>query len=93
MRKEVKEVICALCNLRQPIAPRCKGCHTAFGAYTCMECCFFDDDLSKLQFHCSRCGICRVGGRQNFFHCDTCGCCYSNTLSASCFSCCFYFHT
>lgn len=38
---------------------------------------FFDDDVSKQQFHCDDCGICRVGGRQNFFHCATCGCCYS----------------
>jgi RING finger/CHY zinc finger protein 1 len=29
-----------------------------------------DDDISKEQFHCDLCGICRVGGRQNFFHCQ-----------------------
>ncbi len=32
------------------------------------ECRFFDDDVRKLQFHCDKCGICRVGGRDNFFH-------------------------
>jgi len=28
-----------------------------------------DDTTSKKQFHCEDCGICRVGGRENFFHC------------------------
>lgn len=46
----------------------------------CLECSFFDDDLDKKQFHCSACGICRVGGRNKFFHCDTCGCCYAKSL-------------
>ena len=36
--------------------------------------------LSKQQFRCDKCGICRVGGRDNLFHCDTCGACYSVEL-------------
>ncbi|KAG1346261.1 putative E3 ubiquitin-protein ligase RZFP34 [Cocos nucifera] len=28
---------------------------------------------SKEQYHCSGCGICRIGGQENFFHCYTCG--------------------
>jgi len=27
----------------------------------------------KQQYHCDSCGICRIGGRDNFFHCDRCG--------------------
>lgn len=46
----------------------------------CLECAFFDDETDKEQFHCSSCGICRVGGRDKFFHCNTCGCCYSTQL-------------
>ncbi|KAL5660562.1 hypothetical protein ACJX0J_027687, partial [Zea mays] len=34
----------------------------------------------KQQFHFDDCGICRVGGKENFFHCQTCGSCYSTTL-------------
>ncbi len=26
-------------------------------------------------YHCDKCGICRVGGKENFKHCDTCGMC------------------
>ncbi|GIL64065.1 hypothetical protein Vafri_18041 [Volvox africanus] len=79
-RKAVREVVCGLCNLRQQKASSCSNCGVAFGRYTCLLCSFFDDDLSKECFHCKDCGICRVGGRQNFFHCRTCNCCYALTL-------------
>lgn len=26
-------------------------------------------------YHCDECGICRIGGRENFKHCETCGMC------------------
>lgn len=29
------------------------------------------------------CGICRIGGHENFFHCYKCGCCYSILLKNS----------
>jgi len=79
-RKAVTEVVCALCNIRQPIGSHCQICGVPFGQYYCPECRFFDDDISKEHFHCEKCGICRVGGRQNYFHCETCNCCYHNDL-------------
>ncbi|KAK9827252.1 hypothetical protein WJX81_003160 [Elliptochloris bilobata] len=82
-RAAVRELECALCGLRQATGPACVGCGAAFGAYACLRCCFFDDDLRKQQFHCDACGICRVGGRANFFHCATCGCCYAATLEGN----------
>ncbi len=84
-RTKVREVVCALCDLRQPVGETCVGCGVQFGAYTCLKCCFFEDDTSKQQFHCAACGICRVGGRQNFFHCHTCGCCYATSLQVRLF--------
>ncbi len=42
--------------------------------YFCFECKLFDDE-EKEQFHCDGCGICRIGGRDNFFHCPTCNMC------------------
>ena len=81
-RAAVRELECALCGLRQATGLACAGCGVAFGAYACLRCRFFDDDLRKQQFHCDACGICRVGGRANFFHCATCGCCYAATLEA-----------
>lgn len=79
-RKMVKELVCALCDTRQPVSQQCQQCHVAFGAYTCMDCVFFDDEVEKKQFHCGECGICRVGGRERFFHCKTCGCCYDKRM-------------
>lgn len=79
-RTTVRSLVCALCDLQQPVASVCAGCGCEFGAYACLKCCFFDDDLQKQQFHCEACGICRVGGASNFFHCHTCGCCYANSL-------------
>ncbi|KAL6785870.1 hypothetical protein ACKKBG_A00510 [Auxenochlorella protothecoides x Auxenochlorella symbiontica] len=79
-RSLVTEVVCALCSLRQPVGDHCCRCGVAFGAYACTLCPFYDDDVSKQAFHCADCGICRVGGRENFFHCDTCGSCYSTKL-------------
>ncbi|XP_008676511.1 E3 ubiquitin-protein ligase RZFP34 isoform X1 [Zea mays] len=39
--------------------------------------------VSKNQFHCDGCGICRTGGAENFYHCGRCGCCYTTTLKDS----------
>jgi RING finger/CHY zinc finger protein 1 len=36
------------------------------------------DDESP--YHCSKCGFCRVGGRDNFRHCDDCGMCIDTLL-------------
>ena len=82
IRRDVREVVCLLCNTRQPVARECNTCAVEFGAYYCDKCQFYDDDVSRRQFHCDKCGICRVGGAENFFHCDRCGCCYSTSLRA-----------
>lgn len=42
--------------------------------YTCLICNLFDDE-DKDQYHCDGCGICRIGGRNNFFHCEVCNMC------------------
>lgn len=73
-RKEVTELICVLCDTRQPVQATCQNCHCRFGKYTCLECNLFDDE-DKNQYHCDGCGICRVGGRDRFFHCEKCNMC------------------
>lgn len=79
-RKGIKEVVCAVCDKRQPLGTFCMACGVAFGEYACIKCPFFDDNLEKEPFHCDECGICRVGGRENYFHCATCGSCYGLSL-------------
>ncbi|XP_058789718.1 RING finger and CHY zinc finger domain-containing protein 1 isoform X3 [Phymastichus coffea] len=73
-RKEVTELICVICETRQPVQATCQKCHVRFGKYTCLECNLFDDE-DKNQYHCDGCGICRLGGRDNFFHCAKCNMC------------------
>jgi RING finger/CHY zinc finger protein 1 len=50
-RTSVRELVCALCELRQPVAGACSGCGISFGAYACLACCFFDDDLKVQNMH------------------------------------------
>ncbi|KAG5554944.1 hypothetical protein RHGRI_012485 [Rhododendron griersonianum] len=80
VRYDVKQVICSVCDTEQPVVPVCTNCGVNMGEYFCEVCKFYDDDIGKEQFHCNDCGICRVGGRENFFHCKKCGSCYSVAL-------------
>ena len=36
-RSTVQEVVCALCDKRQPIGAHCNSCGVAFGAYYCTK--------------------------------------------------------
>lgn len=73
-RKNIKEIICGKCKEKQPVTNHCRKCSLQFGNYFCNICKFFDYD-DKGQFHCDKCGICRIGGKDNFFHCDKCIAC------------------
>ena len=78
-RRLIKEIVCRECNTRQSVSNKCIKCEIQFGNYFCLICNYFDNE-DKGQFHCEQCGICRVGGRDNFFHCSKCNACYSNSL-------------
>jgi len=80
-RKSVSHVSCSECQLVQAVAAACTQCGVEFGKYFCSICKLFDED--KQQFHCDGCGICRVGGRENFFHCSKCGLCLPNSTEQS----------
>ncbi|KAJ7980219.1 RING finger and CHY zinc finger domain-containing protein 1 [Quillaja saponaria] len=71
-RQDVKQFVCLVCDTEQPAAQVCKNCGVRMGEYFCDICMFYDDDTEKHQFHCDDCGICRIGGRENFFHCKKC---------------------
>ncbi|KAG4133201.1 hypothetical protein ERO13_D08G082300v2 [Gossypium hirsutum] len=80
VRQDVKQVICSICNTQQEVTQVCSHCGVNMGEYFCDICKFYDDDITKGQFHCNDCGICRVGGRDKFFHCEKCGSCYTVDL-------------
>lgn len=74
-RKIVERIKCLQCGRIQSVAPKCSSCSITFGLYYCETCRLFDDN-NKGQFHCVQCGLCRVGGRENYKHCNPCGICF-----------------
>ena len=70
----IEKIICNNCNKEQSVQQYCIECKACFGFYFCKICNFFDD-IDKKQYHCEKCGFCRIGGSQNNFHCDTCNQC------------------
>jgi len=78
-RDDVSLVECSQCGTRQEVRDSCSTCGLKFGQYFCFDCKLYDDE-DKQQFHCTGCGICRVGGRENYFHCHRCDMCLPNHL-------------
>jgi RING finger and CHY zinc finger domain-containing protein 1 len=82
-RFKIKEIICQNCNTRQEKSSKCVKCNIIFGFYYCSICNLYDD-TDKKQFHCEKCGFCRVGGRENFKHCDSCNLCVDVNSNHNC---------
>lgn len=79
IRKNVMQVHCLACNNVQQVQSMCEECGIKFGNYFCGICRLFDDE-DKQQFHCDGCGLCRIGGRENFYHCDVCDVCLAVSM-------------
>jgi hypothetical protein len=60
-RRDVRFMVCLACDLEQEVAQHCEACGVRMGEYFCAECRLWDDDVSKGQFHCIGCGLCRKG--------------------------------
>ena len=48
-----------------------------------LQVCNFFEDRDRGQYHCPGCGICRVGGPENYFHCATCVGCFPTSQRPS----------
>eukprot|EP00123_Amoebidium_parasiticum_P010013 comp19837_c0_seq1/m.23890 comp19837_c0_seq1/g.23890 ORF comp19837_c0_seq1/g.23890 comp19837_c0_seq1/m.23890 type:complete len:324 (-) comp19837_c0_seq1:641-1612(-) len=83
-RYQVKEMACMHCGLAQAAGPQCRraGCGKSMARYHCGVCNLWDDDGSKKIYHCSDCGLCRIGEGlgKDYFHCTTCNVCMALTL-------------
>lgn len=74
-RHAVVEIICRKCHHRQSSKTNvCISCNVQFGEYHCMECNLWMSGEDQ-PYHCSDCGFCRIGGKENFQHCHDCGIC------------------
>jgi len=72
-RYAVQEIICRICYTRQSSKTnQCVYCNVKFGEYYCSICNLWMD-ADESPYHCSDCGLCRVGGTENFKHCHDCG--------------------
>jgi RING finger/CHY zinc finger protein 1 len=78
-RFEVNMIECKQCHMRQSPSNTCMSCGIQFGEYYC-DICRLWMASNKQPFHCSSCGICRVGGRDNFRHCMGCSMCLNTSL-------------
>jgi len=79
-RFAIQEVICRDCYCRQSSkTDKCIKCGVTFGEYHCNICNLWMS-AEEEPYHCSDCGFCRVGGRENFKHCHDCGMCIDALL-------------
>lgn len=79
-RHAVEKVLCMLCKTEQEPGRFCvkEGCEAAggdgFGKYFCEVCRLYNDGEGDM-FHCEKCGICRLGKREENYHCEKCEAC------------------
>jgi ribosomal protein L40E len=72
VRRDTKHMLCMLCGHAQPAAQNCRRCTEQTAQYYCEICKLWDNDSKKSIYHCSDCGICRIGQGlgKDFFHCQ-----------------------
>ena len=70
-RQQTKHMLCMLCGCAQKASDTCVKCSQSAAYYYCGICKLWNDDASKPMYHCSDCGLCRVGQGlgKDFFHC------------------------
>jgi len=75
-RFKIQKIICTNCDLEQDVSKNCINCNTCFGMYFCKICRLFDD-IERDQYHCDKCGFCRIGNKNGVYHCNSCNICMS----------------
>ena len=71
IRNRTENMLCMVCGHAQPAAHFCANCEEQAAQYYCEVCKLWDNDSKKSIYHCSDCGICRIGQGlgKDFFHC------------------------
>ncbi|KAK4678524.1 hypothetical protein QC764_308440 [Podospora pseudoanserina] len=85
-RQQTKHMLCMLCGCAQKASDTCARCGESAANYYCGICKLWNDDPNKPIYHCSDCGLCRVGQGlgKDFFHCKKCMACISMTGEHKC---------
>jgi len=78
-RHQTKHMLCMFCGCAQKVSDSCVRCGRSAAQYYCGICKLWNNDPNKPIYHCSDCGICRVGRGlgKDFFHCKRCMACIS----------------
>ncbi|KAK3989822.1 hypothetical protein QBC44DRAFT_308160 [Cladorrhinum sp. PSN332] len=78
-RQQTKHMLCMLCGCAQRASDTCIECGETAANYYCGICKLWNNDPNKSIYHCSDCGLCRVGQGlgKDFFHCKKCMACVS----------------
>ncbi|KAI0439757.1 hypothetical protein F4803DRAFT_25264 [Xylaria telfairii] len=81
IRKETRNMLCMFCGTAQRASQTCVSCEAPAARYYCDICKLWNDDPDKPCYHCSDCGICRIGNGigKDFYHCK--GCCACIAIS------------
>ncbi|KAI0541647.1 hypothetical protein GGR58DRAFT_410425 [Xylaria digitata] len=79
IRKETQNMLCMFCGTAQRASQTCVSCEALAARYYCDTCKLWNDDPDKPCYHCSDCGICRIGNGigKDFYHCKKCCACIS----------------
>ncbi|KAI1366124.1 hypothetical protein F5Y08DRAFT_156325 [Xylaria arbuscula] len=77
IRKETRNMLCMLCGTAQKASQTCVSCEAQASRYYCDICKLWNDDPEKPCYHCTDCGICRIGHGigKDFYHCKKCCAC------------------
>ncbi|KAI1293297.1 hypothetical protein F5Y03DRAFT_374214 [Xylaria venustula] len=77
IRKETQNMLCMFCGIAQKAGQTCVSCEALAARYYCDICKLWSDDPDKPCYHCSDCGICRIGRGigKDFYHCKKCCAC------------------
>jgi len=70
-RKETRNMLCMLCGCAQRASDLCSNCGERAAYYYCGICKLWNNDINKSIYHCTDCGICRVGRGlgKDYIHC------------------------
>ena len=77
-RTAISEMVCNVCDTRQPVSNECTKCGAEMASYYCNVCHLFDGSGNAI-YHCPFCNVCRRGKGLgiDFFHCMKCNACVS----------------
>lgn len=79
-RYATEYMFCMLCKKLGEFGKNCQHCGETMASYHCGVCKFLSGDPTKQIYHCTPCGLCRIGTPGvDTNHCDACGvriCCF-----------------